>query len=133
VYGKEAEGTELYIGQLYNNGILEFGVIGEEHYFADLTFTESQVFDEDIIIVHGLCGAGCAKNYLLQKQSGIIEQFFIIYGGLQIVDLNGDGINELLGQTGSPIAELMTFTYITKIRAKCISPCGFDGNTVRSC
>jgi hypothetical protein len=108
VYARKSDETGVYLGQRHQDGVMEYGEIGEEHYLADLTVTHAHVFDEDWVIVRGVCGAACMIQYLMKTDSDD-DGYYAIYGGLQVADLDADGINELVVQDGAPLVEVTIY------------------------
>ncbi len=61
--------TELYFGGNKGEEITEFGLIGEETFWDEISVSKKHVFGLPTKWVSGVCGAMCALYYLARTGS----------------------------------------------------------------
>lgn len=109
---EQPEGSEhlFYVGfttEENKSAIYEIGEIGYGPHIESLNpypLVKTTLFHEELLKIGGICGANCHITYYLNFQPDKEPAIFLCIhaNGLEL-DLNGDGINELIATSGTII------------------------------
>ncbi|WP_372662795.1 hypothetical protein [Cohnella sp.] len=124
IYVKNEGDSQLYsgmeiltggVGTLPTSDIYELGPAGELPYLDDIEVRGSYIFGEFYIRIYGVCGANCVTNDWIHFEEGLPGvpiRDFQLNTHIQEVDIDEDGISEVIATISSTIGEVGIFKKI---------------------
>ncbi len=118
VYVKKQGDAELYVGMEIPNAsrgqadateVYEIGRIGEIAYLSEVSVSKSFAFGRFGLLIHGVCGANCVTNYWIRFEEGIPVSDFRLNAHAQEIDLDEDGIPEVVATETSTIGKVQIY------------------------
>ncbi|WP_152970627.1 hypothetical protein [Bacillus sp. FJAT-28004] len=112
IYSKSGDAEQVYGAFESEAGLYELGVVGGVHPQNNdelLSIKEMELYGKSLIRINGVFGANAPIQNYFEMADGKPNPFLLVdTGHAEEVDLDGDGIEEVVSKHGLP---LLTFVY----------------------